>query len=692
MQFQHPWVLWFLLALAIPILVHLFNFRKPRRLLFSNLLFLRQVTEVVQRRLKLKHYLLLATRLLLIAFLVFLFAGPFIPNSTGQGGASQGTPSVVIVIDNSRSMSVQDERGNYLEQARKLAYTLIQSHGTNAEYQVHTTGNLLLGGPFAPQGQALLQLDKLDYADRSLSYAHLLASRHLFFAEAANPVHRLYFISDFQKRTVLADTLPTAAKASADVQVAFVPVGGRAQPNAAITELAFEGALLEKGKPANLRLRVQNYGTEALTAATLRLMVGGKAAGITTVDVPAGESQEVVLTFTPNDRGWQSAFIELQDPATEFDNRRYFAYFIPDNSRVLLVTGDEDPKYLRLFFGELTQQYKLETVDSRTLPGKRLEDYTMILLAGVPDVSEGLAARLDTWTRQGGGLLIFPAAQQQTASINALLARLGAGAYGQLQTHTPPLALAKPDLQDVLFEGVFEKARSQDNFDSPLLNRSYSYNPPTGSLHFVPMRDQRGQPFLTRVPVGEGMVCLFSSYPGLTWSDFPLKTSFVPVLYRTALLLNHLARQELYQTLGQFQLRKLRAAGSANEVGLVDQQDRTRRMVPDQYVQAGQTFLNFERTGVQAGNWLLMAADSVLEHIAFNLPAAESDLSLPSPQALRDHLADAGLTYVTVLDGREAVLRQQVAEQAGGTPLWRWFLYAVLLCLAAEAAIVRWVK
>jgi hypothetical protein len=115
-------------------------------------------------------------------------------------------------------------------------------------------------------------------------------------------------------------------------------------------------------------------------------------------------------------------------------------------------------------------------------------------------------------------------------------------------------------------------------------------------------------------------------------------------------------------------------------------------MVPDQYVQAGQTFLNFERTGVQAGNWLLMAADSVLEHIAFNLPAAESDLSLPSPQALRDHLADAGLTYVTVLDGREAVLRQQVAEQAGGTPLWRWFLYAVLLCLAAEAAIVRWVK
>ncbi|MBX3101183.1 MAG: BatA domain-containing protein [Bacteroidetes bacterium] len=691
MHFQYPWVLWFLLALAIPILVHLFNFRRPRRLLFSNLLFLRQVTEVVQRRLKLKQYLLLATRLLLFALLICLFAGPYIPRETGTAAKGGGTPSVVIIIDNSRSMSVQDERGNYLEQARKLAYTLIQSHGSSAEFQVHTTGNLPLGAPFAPQGQAFLQLDRLDYADRAVGYAEILANRRLYFSEAANPLHRLYFISDFQQQTVLADTVSASALEADAVQVAFVPVGGRPQPNLYITELAFEGALLEKDKPATLNLRVQNDGTEPANGLTLRLVVEGKATGVSQVDVPAGESREVQMVFTPSQRGWQSAFVELQDPAVEFDNRRHFSFYIPDNSRILLVTGEEDPRYLRLFFGQLTRQYKLEETDARNFPGKRLEDYAMIIMAGVPEVSAGLATRLETWTRQGGGLLVLPSEKMDIASLNTLLGRMGGGNFGKLHTYGTPTPLAMPDLQDVLFEGVFAKARAQDKFDSPAISRIFTYAPTQSAVHFVPLKDQSGKPFLVRVPVDDGMLCVFTSYPSLTWSDFPLKTSFVPVLYRTALLLNHMARQELYQTLGKFQLRKLKARDNTS-IRLVSQQDRNLSMVPDQYVQAGQTFLNFERTGVTAGSWHIQSGDTTLEKISFNLPAAESDLRTLPADKLRAYLDEAGAGFVTLLDAHEAVLRKQVEEQAGGMPLWRYFLLGVLLLLLAEALIIRFVK
>ena len=79
MKFAHPEILWALLALAIPILVHLFNFRKFRRVQFSNVAFLKEVQQETKSKSKLKHLLILASRLLAILFIVFAFAQPFIP-------------------------------------------------------------------------------------------------------------------------------------------------------------------------------------------------------------------------------------------------------------------------------------------------------------------------------------------------------------------------------------------------------------------------------------------------------------------------------------------------------------------------------------------------------------------------------------------------------------------------------------
>ena len=101
MNFLYPQFLYGLLALSIPVIVHLFNFRRTKRIQFSNNLFLKNIKEVSTAKRKLKHYLTLAARLLLVLFLVLAFAQPFIPGIK----ESLKNDLVYIYLDNSYSMS-----------------------------------------------------------------------------------------------------------------------------------------------------------------------------------------------------------------------------------------------------------------------------------------------------------------------------------------------------------------------------------------------------------------------------------------------------------------------------------------------------------------------------------------------------------------------------------------------------------
>lgn len=686
MNFLFPHVLWALLALAIPILVHLFHFRRPRRLLFSNLAFIREVQQVVRRRLRLKHYLLLAARLLLLAALVLMFSGPYWATEAGQ--RRQGSHSVAIIIDNSLSMSAVDERGDYLSQARKLAYTILRAHGPNATYQVQTTGRLLLSAPFVPQGEAMQALDQLGYADRQVSYAEVLNNAPLYFSAAANPVHTLYFISDFQQKTVMQDSIKLPPLPPG-LEVRFAKVGTRAQPNVYVSGMAFEDVVIEQDKPINLRLTVHNDGPEDVQNLPLKVELEGKAVGVGSVSVAAGQQQQATLTFTPQQGGWQQGTVRLDDLPIEFDNERHFSFNIPEGSRILLVQGREDPGYLRTFYSRLMTQYRVELLDETRFSNVSLQDYSALVLAGVSRMSDGLAARIKSWVaEEGGGLLIFPASDMQQ-SFRSFMQTMGLGAFGTLNTYTEPVQLPYADLQDPLFQGVFSDSKQDARFDSPSFSKLYDFTPHSGSIHNVILRDARGNAVLTKTQLQAGLVFTFSCFPSLAWGDFPIKSSFVPILYRATMLVNNAAHAGFSQTIGAYTLHRVQAKGNGN----VKLRKGDQVFVPEQYEQAGQTLLSFEGLPLQPGTYAVVQEDSVLERISFNLSDTESQLAAASTDELSEALENRGLDeQVKVLKGEEAVVRKEAQLSAAGVPLWRYFLWVALFCLLAEVLIVRFMR
>jgi hypothetical protein len=139
MKFVFPEILWALFALIIPIIVHLFNFRKFRKVIFPNVAFLKEVKQETQSKSRIKHWLILATRLLALAAIIFAFAQPYLPLKGST--ASVGDKVVSIYIDNSFSMEAENQRIRLL----KSLNTIRQQ--TNSSY-LQTTLKRVINGWF----------------------------------------------------------------------------------------------------------------------------------------------------------------------------------------------------------------------------------------------------------------------------------------------------------------------------------------------------------------------------------------------------------------------------------------------------------------------------------------------------------------------------------------------------------------
>ncbi|MEZ4902694.1 MAG: BatA domain-containing protein [Spirosomataceae bacterium] len=163
MQFLFPTFLWSLLAVGIPIAIHLFNFRRTRRIYFSNVSLLKNVEMETSSFRRLKQYLILATRVLAIAALVFAFAQPYLPSQNKTGTNAQSVTSVYI--DNSFSMQNEDNNQRYLDMATAKLDQLLTLFRNATRLQLTTNDFDAQGNPthYRPYQRSNLTTLKLSY-------------------------------------------------------------------------------------------------------------------------------------------------------------------------------------------------------------------------------------------------------------------------------------------------------------------------------------------------------------------------------------------------------------------------------------------------------------------------------------------------------------------------------------------------
>lgn len=678
MIFLQPWVLWFLLFLAVPIIVHLFNFQKPKKILFSNIQFIKEVDKIVTQRIKLKQWLLLLARLLAVASLVLAFASPVIKHSSHSGN-TVGNRSVIVLIDNSMSMTASNPKGIYLEQAKFLAREIVKSYDATDEFQIQTTGKLRLNANFIRKNEAIERITEITFHQNTFSHKKLTETLPLLFQTANSANRSIYVLSDFQKSTFLSEV--TDKKWSKEYKVHFVPLSHQTFKNIFISELQPESYVFEKGKPLTLKLKIHNLSEEKIPKLPIQTEVNGKIVAIASESLEPNEVKNTQITYTIQETGWQKAKVFIEDHPIQFDNERFFCYYVAEKHPVLLVKEtNQSSVYLEKFLQEVATNFKLRTINTFDLSNENLKDYEVLILLGIKDLSLGDANRISEWVKQGGGLLFFPNDDMNLKQVQNFYDQLKAGEWKNLEILTQKIAMESPDIDMPFFKDIFLPNKKNAELESPNFQKIYVFEPLKESIYQKVVKLKNQYPILVQNRVGAGQVFTFTFFPDLKWSDMVLHSLFAPLVYKSMWLASNAQKWFLQMPIGQSDVYKVPILSKS----LVKLKKENKEWIPEQYLQSGVLSLNFNKLELYPGNYELVQKDSLIACIGFNLPVSESDLT----PANADFFNQNGL----VLDTNSNVLVQSIQESEQGIPLWKYFVIFCLLMLVVELLILKLIR
>ncbi|MCX6248883.1 MAG: BatA domain-containing protein [Bacteroidetes bacterium] len=685
MVFAQPLFLIALTALAIPVIIHLFNFRKYKKIYFTNVKFIAEIKQETKKRSQLKHLLILLARLLAVACLVFVFAQPYLPSSIRQKKL-KGSQAVSIYIDNSFSMEALASGGRLLDEARSKAIEIADACRPSDLFQ-------LLTADFEGRHQRLVSRDefrtlveevKISPAVRSLS--EVMKREEDMFSGVRNMNPVAYIISDFQRTT----SGVTNVKPDTAISWFFVPVVAAKQNNLFIDTAWFDNPVLQPLQPAKLRVKIRNSSDERLEKIPLQLAINNTQKSVASFAVDPHSETTVVLPFTNNAAGVQSGTLSVPDYPVTWDDKLYLSYPIASAVPILSINGDKPSRFLDALFAS-DSSFIFRNSGDKQLDFSSFGRYPLIIMNGVKEISTGLRQEFLRYVMNGGNILIFPPDKADLRAYNELLSGFGAPVI--TSTDTTRLNVSELNTESMIFRDVFERDASgkiilPENADLPRVLKHYTLNRASKSATEDLMKLQNGQAFLTVTKSGKGQVYLSAVSLDDKASNFPKNSVFVPVLYKIAIL--SVPAIHLYYSLSADNGIVIENDSLKNkEVYKIRKLDSDFESIPETKSNGSVTLIYPRGQIREAGLYEIMEGSRNVEGVAFNYDRRESDLSCYTGDELNALLKRSEVKYFAVLKGKQASLSKQIRDINQGTPLWKYFVLGALACLLAEIMLIR---
>ncbi len=677
MAFLHPGFLWALFALAIPVLIHLFQLRRFKRIEFPNVRYLKEVSQRTRQQKKVRHWLVLIARCLALAALVLAFAQPYLPGNAAK--ATAGQRAVSVYIDDSYSMDGQNAQGRLLDQARAGAQQAIMAYNATDRFQVITGAlegrqQLLVG-----RDEALEAASRVDGSAFSRPLSQVLPRQREALSRSEARSKRAILFTDLQRSTTDVDRWTN----DSTVRTVIVPILPTTPDNLSIDSAWFDSPVRRLGQAEVLHVRIRNRGGRDLENVPLRLTIDGQERALATFGATAGAVADTVLRFTNDRPGPHRAEVSITDQPVTFDDRLHLAYRTAEGLRVLLVSGDDgesDGRITAVFEGDSAHAIGVQPFRSLDLGALTRAD--LAILNAVPNLPSGSVHALKEMVRAGGSLAVFPGTDSDLSGYNALLAELGAGSLGRRDTSA--IKVDRIDLQQPFFREVF--STMPRNVDLPQVRTRFALRMPPGSD--VLLRLQDGSAFLAAARSGKGTVYVCASPLGGGAEGFTRHALFVTSLLRMAELSRPMGA--LYHTIGDGTAIPMEADPPAGDAAVHLKGPGGLDVVPEIRRSIGGNALVLHDLDLPEGAYAVVQGSDTLQRIALDLARSESDLSCYTPEELRVLLVQRGLTAFEVLDGATEDLSISLKRLDEGRKLWMWFIGTALLLLIAETALIRW--
>ncbi|MCF7561672.1 BatA and WFA domain-containing protein [Sabulilitoribacter multivorans] len=641
MQFKHPEILYALFLLLIPIIVHLFQLRKFQKVAFTNVAFLKEATLQTRKSSQIKKWLILCTRLLLLAALVLAFAQPF----TSKTDAFKTEKETVIYLDNSFSMQAKGDKGQLLKRAIQ---DIISNVSENENLTLLTNDNVYKNTNIKAIKNDLLQLD---YSSNPLNLEAALLKSKAAFSDKKGVLKNLVFISDFQN----------------------------GQSNFQPTPDSLLNLNIVKLQPVNKNnIAIDSVFISEVTATTIELKVLLKNSGVTIDNLPISlfnDDKLIAKTSVAIEKDAETTFslpanqvingvITIDDSNLQFDNTLYFNINNASKINVLVINANDDTFLKRIYTND---EFNYTSSSENQLNYNDIDKQNLIVLNELNDIPVALSTILKQFTNQGGHVVIIPSNDIDSSSYNQFLVNYRTSLSNLV---TSEKRITKISYSHPLYSnGVFEKQVS--NFQYPKVNSFY--NVTSNNMSDV-LQFEDGKFFLG----AQQNLYVFTSALNEDNSSFKNSPLIVPTLYNIAK--QSFKIPELYYSIGKENTFDVDTQLQQDAVLSLVKDDIN--IIPKQQYFNNKVVIETSENPTIAGTYSIKNKNETIKNVSYNYNRSESDLVYSEVSSSNN---------VTVSNSINEIF-DTIKSDTKVNALWKWFVIFALALMLVEMLILKFFK
>ena len=705
MTFINPAILWGLAAISIPIIIHIFNLKKTKKIEFSTLMFLKEIQQSKYKKIKLKQLLILLCRIAFVILIVLMFARPFDSGYLGSGG-EKAKSSVLIILDDSFSMQTRSANGNNLDNAKQKISEMLGVLHENDEIfftTVSKINRLERNVLYKNTNQLRDSLISIKPSDVTKNLNEVLFFAQEILKSASHTNKEIYIFTDGQKSFIENSNIAVnEIKPGEQTKINFVLIGSRVPNNISLDTINLVTRIFEKNKSVRLKITINNHNNFNVSNKSLALNFG-KFKDEKVIDIPANSSVDIEFNFSPKTYGFAGGSIELSqneisDDEISSDNKQFFAFYVPEKISLLIVSNSNtELDYINLALASSEEMMKdslgnkpgyFEITQSNDIKTKDLSNFNAVVMVNKAQFSNIESSKIKEYIENGGGVIIYPGSLSSIENYNnTLLKELDLPFINSsFNNDNTPSKFDKIDFEHPVFEGIFKLGSNEKkvNTESPDIKQGWNLSTGQNSIALITLNNEKN--FLVEYSKGKGKLLIFAVSPDMNNSDYPAKNLFSPITVRSILYLANINNVKSAVTGNDYFVELNKFAGLADTVSLLSSVNPN--AVNNITINNKQALLNLNKFTAYTSEYILSSNNNLIFEFAANFNKIESQPNILSNKEITLYLNEKFKLEANVVKSDETV-SASILELRSGKEIWHYFLILALVFLAVEYFLAR---
>lgn len=677
MEFLYPNMLYALFALIIPLIIHLFNFRRHKVVYFSNTSVLKTIEQQNSKTKKLKYLLTLIMRMLFVAALVIAFAFPY---KKDHNTVNNNVDNLIAVyIDNSMSMQAHSSEKTLFDDARTSAIRLVENLNQSQKY-------ILLSNDRDPKNEypmnkdeMLISLNEMKSESAPTSFEEIYNSLSFIKKKHNFASATLFSFSDYQKNMMLLDDLKTDTA----IQVVAFPLHSDFQNNIYIDSVWLQSPVLQKNMTNELNARIVNETPNDVKGLPVNFSLDENIVAYTTCDITANSYTDVNMQFVIENDGDRKAKVSINDSPITFDDEYNLVLKVRPVINVVEIKPDNVSSPLEILFkDDILINY--QSMNPYMIDNNIFANSQMIVVNENSSLNETMQQTLLDFVNEGGSLVILT---NDDDNNEYLFEQLSLSRNQSADENPTKIEFVAQKNQ--FFYDIFLKL--PDNAELPDIQKHVPIHFLKGANSLKLLSLMNGDPLLLMSPKAKGRVFVFSVPFDEQWSELANHALFVPLMYKMALLggdvsqFSYTLGLDKYLNISDVSLLVDDRLTIRSENGLFE-------MYPVVEMKNNRTLVYFFDDLPSSGFYDIYKNDNYVSTVAWNDDRAESQMSFYDKDEMLKLFEDHKLNILATINYDDLNSDNMVELIVKDSMLWKIFVIIALIALLIEILILRFWK